>query len=458
MFAFWWVVLLCLAIGLSAFGCADDDDDDDNDDAGATDDDDNDDDDNNDNDDTTGQWEPVDSHRESYQGWSIVWLAGTPYEMGYQQGELLHEELAAGVDWLNQYHLLDLFLPLARLLGLVDLAYENSYPDLIQECQGLADAASDAGWTAELCLLLNTGDMLVEFLTEGFPPARAMAPGCTEIAVSGEATTDGRLYHARALDWSKIDFLIDYPIIFVRQPSDGIPHAFIGFPANLSPYSGINAAGISVASNEADPIDNTVHDRVGRSHVQMQAQILKNASTLEEARDFVLDQDHMTVELIIVTDGNTGEAEVFEMTATAIGVRPLEDGVVMATNHFIAPETEDLDIEPVGDSSRRRLTRAQELCAPDGPYYGAFDPAALIEVMRDRVNPDTGIEGPVVFDDDSSIATNGALYQIVFSPADLCFWVAAGKLPVPQQPFVGFSLGELLGLPDAVVIDPPIYP
>ena len=456
------VIVAALMLSLALFACGDDDDDDSGDGAGD-DDDDNDDtaaDDDDDNDDNNDdEWTPVEPHVEIYEGWQIVWLAGSAYDMGHQQGTMLHAELGAGIDWLDQYHLIDILLPIARLLGLIDMAVDNSYPDTLAECRGLSDAAGDVGFTMEVCLLMNFGDVLVEFLGEGFPPA-LRGPGCTQVAAAGDATVDGRLYHARGLDWSKIDYLLDYPVIFVRQPDDGIPHTFIGFPGNLSPYSGMNAAGVTVASNEADPLNNTVHDRYGRSHVQMQAMLLKTAGSLQEAQEFILAQDHMTVETIVVADAVAGEAAAFEMTGVGVGVRPLEQGVVVATNHFVAPETEDLDAEPAGASSLRRFTRATQLCGPDGDetHWGEIDPGVLISVLRDRVNPDNGeTTPPGVFDNDESIATNGAIYQMVFSGEDLCFWVSGGEIPVPEQTFVGFSLGELLELPDAVAVDPLFY-
>lgn len=426
----------------------DDDDATDDDDDMTTDDDDDDD------------WEPVSSHREEHGIWTVIWLVGTPYEMGYQQGTLLHDELAAGIDWLNSMHLIDIIVPLANLLGLFDLAYENSYPDVIEECEGIVDAAGDVGWSMEVCMLLNFGDILIEFLSEGFPPAKQMAPGCSEIAASGQATTDGRLYHGRILDWSKIDFLLDYPIIHVRQPSDGIPHAYIGFPGNLSPYSGINAEGISIASNEADPFDNSEQSRTGRSHVQMVGQLLKTASSLDEVVSTVQSENHMTVELIMVTDGKSQEAAVFEMTAAHLGIRYMENDALWATNHFVAPETKDADEDPAGSSSLLRFERLNQLVGTDheDSRWGEIDPAVMIEIMRDRVNPYNGEESPEsAFDNDSSLATNGALYQIVFDPENLFFWVAAGELPVPRQQFAGFSLGELLELPGSLPCDPPYF-
>jgi hypothetical protein len=108
----------------------------------------------------------------------------------------------------------------------------------------------------------------------------------------------------------------------------------------------------------------------------------------------------------------------------------------------------------------KRFDRAAQLIPAGGAgsLYGTIDAASLVGFLRDRVDPWTGQPSPAgTFDDNSSIATNGAVYQIVFDPGDLCFWVAAGGVPVPEQPFVGFSLGELLQLPDARACAPAVF-
>ncbi|HUT77499.1 MAG TPA: C45 family peptidase, partial [Polyangia bacterium] len=335
-----------------------------------------------------------------------------------------------------------------------------SYPAVIEECQGMVDAAGDVGWTMDVCLLLNFGDVLVEFLGDlipfvGSPPR--LAPGCSQFVARGSATADGRVYHGRILDWSDIDFLLAFPVVFVRQPETGHPHAVIGFPGNLSPYSGINAAGLSMASNESDPLDGGQHDLSGHSHVQMLGMLLRFAGTLDEARQAILEQDHMTVEQFGIADGPGADGAAFEMTATTIGARGMADDVVWLTNHFVASETAGLDVDPAGPSSLLRFDRLGQLLALDGIHtrHGEIDPQVAVEIMRDRVNPYTfEISSTSDFDNDSSLATNGALYQIVFSPQDGCFWAAAGAIPVPLQPFVGFCLPELLGLPGAPMPEP----
>ena len=191
----------------------------------------------------------------------------------------------------------------------------------------------------------------------------------------------------------------------------------------------------------------------------MLGMLLAWADSLDAAATLVLGSDHMTVEQFGMADGTVGGAAAFEMTATAVGVREPQDDVLWLTNHFVGDTTSGLDAEPAGASSLLRFDRLSQLAAPDGvdTRYGEIEPEVLVEILRDRVNPYTFEESSVDdFDNDSSLATNGAIYQIVFSPEELVFWVAAGAIPVPQQPFVGFSVGELLGMDGAVAAEPAI--
>ena len=68
-----------------------------------------------------------------------------------------------------------------------------------------------------------------------------------------------------------------------------------------------------------------------------------------------------------------------------------------------------------------------------------------MQILRDRVDPATMVTSPPIFDDGLSLATDGALYEAVFDGSRLQLWVAAGAIPIPGQPFVGFSLSHLLG-------------
>lgn len=397
----------------------------------------------------------VEPKKEQHGIYKVVWLKGTPYEMGFQQGTLLKEELKKGLEFIKNDPLLSQQEQMAKDMGVMDIAIKQSYPEIIEECKGIVDAAKETGWTYQKCIILNFGDVFMEYLLDGMPKQ-----ACSQAAVAGKATKDGRLYHGRILDWSKIDYILENPTIFVRQPKGGIPHMYIGFPANLSPYSAMNVEGLSMASNEAHPKDVSQTALEGRSHVQMLGRIAREAHNLDEAREIILKERHMSTEIFMIADGKNKTASVFEMTAKHIGERRMDaNGIIYVTNHFLAEETKDYDKEPTKEANLLRYDRFAQLLEPNGKdsLYGMLDPENLVRVLRDRINPYTGEESPIdEFDNGKSIATYGALFAIVFDPEKGIAWIATGKIPVPQQPFVGFSLKKLLGYPDAPEPEPEV--
>jgi hypothetical protein len=384
----------------------------------------------------------------TYEGYQIVWLKGTPYEMGQQHGKLMHDILIDGVAALANDPLLHLMSELAVDQGLVPLAQADSYPDFVQECQGLVSATTDIGFTMADCLVLNFGDVLAEYLESSTPvPSANLQPGCTQVIATGGATTDGRLLHARLMDWNEVDYIVAHPTIFVRQPTGGVAHVTIGFPGNISPYQGMNASGLTVSTNRiyanAEPAP-----AGGRSGVQLAGEILAHAHSLDEARTMVQTTPELAHLIMGISDANAGTGEIYEIGPTAVGVRPLDESVVYATNHYVGATMAGTDTQPPPAHTTLRYQRLGDLVPKEGKasLYGALDPTTFIGgVLRDRVNPQTMVTSPPVFDDGQSLATDGALYAAVFDAGHSQFWVAAGAIPIPSQAFVGFSLAHLLG-------------
>ena len=402
---------------------------------------------------------PVEPHVEQRGAYTIVWLAGSPYEMGRQHGELLHDVIAEAMDFVRNDAVMSLLPAIARGMGILDVAEASSYPDLLEECEGLIDATADTGFTMDYCLTLNFGDVMLEFVEQGGVPAAAGGPGCSGVIATGAATPDGELRHTRNLDWGSMDISIihQHPVLFVRQPTGAIPHVFVGFPMNLSPYTGMNLAGISIGSHEAEPASSAEQSPTGRSHVQMVGQLLKTARSLDDVRGFLAGEQHMSVEMLVVADGDGGTGAVFEMTAAAMGVREMSaDGIVYATNHFVLPEMLAHHAPPFWGSTSR-FQRFQQLVEPAGAesLWGRLDEAGLATVMRDTVDPVTGLAPTLEeleaadWDSDGTIGANGPMHLVVFAPVRRLFWVAAGQPPIHRQPYTCFSLEELLELPDA---------
>jgi hypothetical protein len=375
--------------------------------------------------------------------------------MGLQHGELAADILQEGADFVDGNPLFYAMLSYARTEGLIDEAKNNAYEDVLEECQGMVEAVQKEGvknWDMDKCITLAYGDAIVEYLRDviGF--------GCTQFVATNDATLNNSFIHGRSLDWADIGYMIDHPTIIVRHPTGKIPYAIIGFPGCVAPYSGINKAGLAVASNENTAVDDVDHQ--GRSHTQMIGQILSNCNTLAEAEEFILAQDHLTAESLMISDAANRQAAVFEMTANHIGIRRLDsNGLVYMTNHFVHEEMADKHT-PQGEESGTvsRYRRLEELLEPDGQdsLYGQIDVAAAISILRDRKNYYTGeTHPPELFDvptnQGGSIANNSNLHVMVFVPEERTLYLAVGEPPVPYQKFIGFHLDELFDTnPEAV--------
>ena len=385
----------------------------------------------------------------------VVWLRGSPYEMGLQHAELLHDQLIEGRQYVEDDVMFSTMLNYAQLKGLDVVAEDSSYQATVDECQGLSDGTRGQ-WTLRECLLLNYGDVLTDVLAmDGI--------GCSQFVARGAATADGELIHGRNLDWSEIDFIAQNPVIFVREPEDGIPWVAVGFPANMSPYTGMNLAGIAVSSNEvSSPLDSELA-REGRSHVQMVREILRTCATFEEAEAFLAAQEHASAETLVVSDGVGGKAAAFEMTALHQEARMLDaTGLVYATNHFIHPDMQATqEPEPECTSSWNRFERLRQLLEPNEPdtLYGTLDTPGAISILRDTYNPCTDEwNDPTLIKGGNALANNGAMQSVVLLPGRGLMYVAVGTFPVTIREYVGFDINYLTGQAGATQPNPATYP
>jgi hypothetical protein len=387
---------------------------------------------------------------------TVLRLAGTPYQMGLQHGELLSEGVQAAADVLIHDLAYSVIFSYAETSGLERMFLEHSYPDVVEECEGIYRGARQAGvegFEFEACVNAANLLIIIEQLADMNPG------GCSQFIAMNGATRNGRAVHARNMDWARLQFVIDNPLIIVRKPRGKIPWVEVGIPGILLTLTAMNAEGLAIANNEN--MSEADRDSEGNSHPQMARQIMQECSSIDEAEAFLRAQDHASSETLVISDSKSGEAAVFEMSANHIGVRRLdENGIVYATNHFAHPDMAPLHDERAPDhNTRTRFMRLQQLLEPGGPdsIHGQIDAEQAIGVLRDTYNPYTQETHPVdLFDGGGSIANNSTLQSVIMLPEQRTFYVALGEPPVPYRTFTGFSLDELLEEND-VVPDPPQY-
>jgi isopenicillin-N N-acyltransferase-like protein len=85
---------------------------------------------------------------ETIDGYRVLHLKGTPYEMGYQQGKLLNDDIKSIFNYLfevktkeEQIKYLGVELPIKQAIAMIFALQRQHIPDrYIEEMQGLADA------------------------------------------------------------------------------------------------------------------------------------------------------------------------------------------------------------------------------------------------------------------------------------------------------------------------------
>jgi len=421
---------------------------------------------------------------ENTDGMIIAHLTGDAYRMGYQHGVLLKDELYEVMNYLKT----DLIWGAA--IALLDKDYaelENhslayhadniSYQFVKDECEGMI-AGSGGIVEYDVCIAMNSVCFVLEHL---YPLIGGQPPICSGFAATNEATKDGKLYHGRNLDWDAMDFILDYPTMFVCKPKSGLAYANVGWPMWVSALTGMNEKGISVESNENMTENNKNY--TGRSHLQMLKRVLNECSTLDEALALIESEPHAAGEIFLISDGKTKEAAVVEMNGNRAVYRKLNaDGsvvnsqgesfdysnVVFLTNHFEDPaiineQSRTSDFDDMQDNSVARYTRLLErltgtsrgdYTAPStyagGYSYGNIDLQESIYILRDPKDMRTRDNLPCTeYLVKHSVGNNHNVQSFVFVPEDMQFWVASGwdeecGKNVLYNPYIGYDLNELL--------------
>ncbi len=175
---------------------------------------------------------------EEVDGYKVLHLKGTPYEMGYQQGALLKTDVNELVRFLLdvkakelkvQVGGINLLEPPARPSNGIAATQKKYLPARFsEELHGLADGS---GVDYQELIVAN-------FIPEMFH--------CSGFALSGSATKDGTLYHGRILDYGCDWKLQDHAVLVVAEPDGKIPFANVTYAGFIGSITGMNAKKVSV--------------------------------------------------------------------------------------------------------------------------------------------------------------------------------------------------------------------
>ena len=343
---------------------------------------------------------------ENHDGTRVLFLAGTPQEMGQQHGKLLKKEIRRVVDRILYGVGVGSSFEKGRwFFNEIEEAVRRTAPFIDPRHLAEMDAiASAAGLESEEVRLAN-------YFPELFH--------CSGFALLGKATTNGRILHGRVLDYLRGVGLEENAVVIISRPDQG--HAWV----NIS-YAGFT--GSVTAMNEKQLCIGEMGGRGegnwdGKPMAQLVREVMEKCSTIDEAIAFMRRTPRTCEYYYVISDAKTHRAcgikatpEIFEVVWTG-------------ESH---PELAD----PVSDTVLMSAgSRYEELVKRVKGGFGSFDAPSAIKLMTPPVCMQSNIQ------------------SVLFAPDTLDFWVANAdsKNVASEARYTQYNLRDLLQNPPAAV-------
>jgi hypothetical protein len=342
---------------------------------------------------------------EEINGYKVLHVKGTPYEMGYQQGALLKNDIQEQVRYLFDVKAKELKIDLAgvkvnpdpkKIIAAIAESQKKFVPArFFEELKGVADGS---GLALEEIIVAN-------FIPELFH--------CSGFAISGSATKDGTLYHGRILDYGCDWKLQEHAVLTIAEPEGRIPFANVTYAGFIGSVTGMNAQQVSIGEMGG----------AGRGHwagvpmAILVRMVLEEAKTLDEGIAIFRDNPRTCEYFYVIADGKTGQGVGMEASWNVFGV------VKMGESHPRLPNpVKDAVLLSAGDRYKELTRRVEK-------GHGTFDAESARALMN------------------RPVAMKSNLHSVLFETKSTRLWVAnASKdgLPAATQPYNEFQLSELL--------------
>jgi len=295
---------------------------------------------------------------EERDGVTILHLDGSSYEMGYQHGSLLKDEIKENMRMIGAWFekkgfSYDVFL---EIWDVMKDFLPQEYKD---EMQGMADGL---GVSFEEIAVYNTWPAVVNHALVA----------CCGAAAWGSATADDKLYHMRSLDILHPALDIKDPetgtyfrenqVLMVRKPDNRYASVYPESAGTVCSWGGINEKGIAIGANTCLTYDSTFR---GISAAFRMRIVLDYAATAEEAIN-IINQNRTCGWNFIISDGKIPKGYVMEQTANLVYVGTWFDPIE-STNPFW--EIEDI--------VRRCPMFISPVCAATQQLRKHYDPSGL---------------------------------------------------------------------------------
>lgn len=336
-------------------------------------------------------------------------LRGTPYDMGYEHGERLREQIRTLCE--ERIRLLcaafsgskDAARDQVRQIGrrMWDL-HEAYAAELADELVGIADGAD----VDPVDLLLMNGYADFADVMQG----RAFG-GCTAFWTGQEMAANGMAY----LGQTEVTTL-PHTVALRLWPEDDAPAVLMLSVHGCLGLAGVNEAGIAVITNKLSSNDT----REGVNFVFLVRKALRQF-TLESAVRSLVTAPRASGHNYIVADC-LGRAVNVETSAQQVSVTLLERGYYVHTDHYLSPTLRTLERLQPPQALLSSEARRERMRALLDKHRGEIEPRVLRTLLADHEG-----ETDAICRHAETIHDMAACAAAILSPQERQMWVVQGN-------------------------------
>jgi isopenicillin-N N-acyltransferase-like protein len=376
------------------------------------------------------------------EGLTVVYLKGSPLEIGFADGALMQEKMHTLENeflkmiqgYVPQHWLMELLKNyiIYRNRDLSDFVPEPYRMEIYGTTLGCPDNHPEEG--AFYNRLLNyhaAHDVSYMMIDNPFINARA---GCTAFGAWGDATADRHLITGRNFDWEAAEVFSTNRVVEMCEPDGGIPFVSLSWAGMAGVVSGMNRAGVSVTVNGAP---SRLPKDIATPVAIVAREIMQHAHSLDEALKILRDAKVFVSTIWLVGSRADGKFVVVEKTPLVMNVREPAGDSIVCPNHF---ETAGLKDDPRNTNYMNEATsvsrdaRLKELIRQNN---GKIDPALAVNFLRDRDLPGGIFAGNGNRDSlDAFIATHAVVMDLTSG----IFWAASA--PNGLGKYVAFDVND----------------
>ncbi|HEX29734.1 TPA: hypothetical protein ENG04_06600 [Candidatus Poribacteria bacterium] len=220
------------------------------------------------------------------QAVSVIYLWGTPYQMGYAHGKLCSAEIKDLYGKFVSSMSAAAGVPPEKLDEVWDMMSPYISDRIKEEMRGLAEGS---GVDLKTIQRVHSIPALSEY-------------HCTFFAAWRKATTNGHLHQIRALDYAIEAHIQDHPAIIIYRPEGKNSFLSVGWVGFIGVVTGINEKRIAL-SEIGDNYGNEKETLRGEPFIFLARRLLEEADSLKEGIQIIRNAHRTSSYLYCIGDG-----------------------------------------------------------------------------------------------------------------------------------------------------------